>query len=55
MAFLHAQIFAPAGITDYKSGDFYLKGHHIEYTSPKIKYCPVEFDIHNINKYTNYT
>ena len=40
--------------TDYKSGDFYLKEYYFEYTSPKIKYCPIEFDIDTINKDTNY-
>ena len=34
--------------TDYKSGAFYLKEYHIEYTSPEIKYCPMEFDIDSI-------
>ena len=41
-------------ITDYKSGDFYLKMYHIECTSPKIKYCTIEFDIGSINEDTNY-
>ena len=36
-------------ITENKSGDFYLKRYHIEYISPKIKYCPIEFDIDSIN------
>ena len=42
-------------ISDYKSDDFYLKGYHIEYTSPKIRYCPIELDIDSINKDTKYT
>ena len=41
-------------ITDYKSGDFYLKGYHIEYASPEIEYYPIELDIDNVNEYTNY-
>ena len=40
-------------ITDYKSGEFYLKKYYIEYTSAKIKYCPIEFDIDSIQKDTN--
>ena len=54
VAFLPAQILIPVGIkhvritviiTDYKSGDFHLKGHRIEYTSAKIKCCSIEFNI----------
>ena len=42
-------------LTNYKSGDFYLEGYHIEFTSPKVKYCPIEFDIDSINEGTKYT
>ena len=41
-------------ITDYQFGDFYLKGHHIECTSAKIKYYPIEFDIEGINEDANH-
>ena len=42
-------------ITNYKSGDFYLKEYHIEFTAPKSKCCPVEFDMDGMNDYANYT
>ena len=34
--------------------DLYLKNYHIECTQPKIKYCPIEFDIDCMNEDTNY-
>ena len=48
----HVQIMVRT--TDYKSGDLYLKGYHIECTSPKIKCCPIDFDIDIINEDTSY-
>ena len=53
--FVLVQIKTRTYYVDYKSGDFHLKRYYIEYTSPKIKHCPIEFDIVSIKKDTNCT
>ena len=41
--------------TDYKSGDFLLKGQNIQHTALKIKHCPSEFHRDGIIEDTNST
>ena len=62
MAFLYAQIFVPVCIKTrtYNGHDHSLSicrflfesASHFKYTSPKIKHCPIEFDIDSMNEET---